>query len=343
MRTTIKDIAADTGLSVTTVSLVLNHKAGKIPQITQDLVFRSAKELGYRPNQLAVSLVKKRTQTIGLIISDVRNMFFATLAKGVEDECRRHGWNMILCNTNDLHQRDLDYINMLADKGVDGIVYGMSRDTTLEKAKECCGLLDNLHLPFVMIDRYFESLDYPSVVVDHRHGGYLATRHLLEQGHQRIACVTGPLHLTDSVDRLIGYRKALEEIGLPYVPELIWEGEYSTESGIEAMDYLQGKDFSAVFAFNDMTAYGVYSRAKEYHYAIPENFALMGYDDIFFSKILEVPLTSVHQPIYEMGEEATRRLLDLIDGKTLDRKYVAFEPTLVVRKSTSVRELSIQH
>ena len=110
MRTTIKDIANYTGFSVTTISLVLNNKANKIPQHTKDLIMDAVKKLDYRPNQIAVGLVKKRTQTIGLIISDVSNVFFSTLAKGVEDACRKQGWNLILCNTNDVHERDLSYI-----------------------------------------------------------------------------------------------------------------------------------------------------------------------------------------------------------------------------------------
>ncbi len=336
MRITIKDIAADTGLSVTSVSLILNGKAKKIPRRTKDLVFNSAEKLGYRPNQLAVGLVKKQTKTLGLVISDIRNLFFATLAKGVEDECHRNGWAMILCNTNDVHQRDIEYIKLLSDKGVDGILYCMSFDTQLEMAKKCCSLMESLQIPFVMIDRYFECLNYTSVIVDHKLGGYLATKHLIELGHKRIACVTGPLHLDDSINRLKGYRQALTEHGLDYDSDIIYEGRYSIDSGSNAMESLYGKDFTAIFAFNDMTALGVVSQAKKLNVKIPEELALVGYDDIYFTEIMENPLTTIHQPVYEMGIEGTKKLLSVINGEDSTEKYVIFAPRLVVRKSSVV-------
>ena len=171
LRTTIKDIANFTGFSVTTVSLVLNNKANRIPQSTRNAILDAAEELNYHPNQVAVGLVKKRTQTIGLIISDVSNVFFSTLAKGVEDTCRKQGWNLILCNTNDKHERDLSYIQVLADKGVDGIIFCMARDSDKKRAQESIGLLEKLKISFVMIDRYVEASVCSSVIVNHRQGG----------------------------------------------------------------------------------------------------------------------------------------------------------------------------
>lgn len=295
MRTTIKDIANYTGFSVTTISLVLNGKADKIPKSTKDVIFDAVEKLNYRPNQIAVGLVKKRTKTIGLVISDVSNVFFSNLAKGVEDECRRNGWNLILCNTNDLHKRDLEYIQVLADKGVDGILFCMSLDSDKKRALESVDLMKKLKMPFVMIDRFLEEVDCCSVIVNHRSGGYAATKHLLELGHQNIACVAGPLALEDSQHRLKGYKEALEEYGIAYDPDLIYEGNYDRESGKEAVEYILGlsKKVTAIFSFNDMSAYGVYNRLKKHNYYIPRDMSLVGYDDIFFSEILDVPLTSV--------------------------------------------------
>lgn len=334
MRPTIKDIASDTGLSITTISLVLNSKAENIPPRTKKRIFESVEKLGYRPNQIAVGLVKKRSYTVGLIISDIQNQFFATLAKGAEDECRRHGWNMILCNTNDEHQNDLNYINVLADKGVDGIIYGMSVDTNFEMAQECCNKMDHLNLPFIMADRYFDSLPYNAVIVDHQLGGYMATKHLIERGHRRIACVTGPNYLVDSALRLQGYQRAMEEAGLSVDSEIIYEGRYTMESGMDAMEFLRQKNFTAVFAFNDMMAYGVYLRARSEGLSVPKDFALVGYDDILFSQILETPLTTVHQPVYEMGMGAAQQLIQMIEGESPSQKYNVFTPTLVERKSS---------
>ncbi|MCI8783151.1 MAG: LacI family transcriptional regulator [Dorea sp.] len=336
MRTTIKDIANYTGFSVTTISLVLNGKADKIPKSTKDVIFDAVEKLNYRPNQIAVGLVKKRTKTIGLVISDVSNVFFSNLAKGVEDECRRNGWNLILCNTNDLHKRDLEYIQVLADKGVDGILFCMSLDSDKKRALESVDLMKKLKMPFVMIDRFLEEVDCCSVIVNHRSGGYAATKHLLELGHQNIACVAGPLALEDSQHRLKGYKEALEEYGIAYDPDLIYEGNYDRESGKEAVEYILGlsKKVTAIFSFNDMSAYGVYNRLKKHNYYIPRDMSLVGYDDIFFSEILDVPLTSVSQPVYDMGVEAVQQIISEIGSGVNSRKCITFQPKLTVREST---------
>jgi|WetSurMetagenome_2_1015567.scaffolds.fasta_scaffold41946_2 LacI family transcriptional regulator len=338
-RATIKDIAKDTGFSVTTVSLVLNGKAVKIPENTKLIIEKSAKKLNYRPNQLAISLVKKHSNTIGLIVSDINNVFFGAMAKGVEDFLYDNGYNLILCNTNDKHQGDLDYIKILADKGVDGIVYSMSVDTTLQKARVSTDLMKKNRIPFVMVDRYFKYLEVPVLRVNHIYGGYCATKHLLGLGHKKIACVTGPSCLQDSNDRLFGYKKALEESDIHYNQDLIIEGNYSWESGITAMKSMADKDFTAIFAFNDMMAYGVYNQAKKIGLNIPEDFSLVGYDDIFFSKMLEVPLTTVRQPVYELGKKAAEQLLQLINNKKMSAVNIIFQPELVIRKSTSSPDL----
>ena len=340
MRTTIKDIANYTGFSVTTISLVLNGKADKIPKSTKDIIFDAVEKLNYRPNQIAVGLVKKRTKTSGLVISDVSNVFFSNLAKGVEDECRRNGWNLILCNTNDLHKRDLEYIQVLADKGVDGILFCMSLDSDKKRALESVDLMKKLKVPFVMIDRFLEEVDCCSVIVNHRSGGYAATKHLLELGHRNIACVAGPLALEDSQHRLKGYKEALEEFGVSYDPDLVYEGNYDRESGGEAVEYILGlsKKVTAIFSFNDMSAYGVYNRLKRHNYYIPRDMSLVGYDDIFFSEILDVPLTSVSQPVYDMGVEAVLQIISEIDSGVNSKKCITFQPKLTVRESTQRRK-----
>lgn len=333
LRTTIKDIANYTGFSVTTISLVLNNKANKIPNTTKDAILNAVEKLNYRPNQLAVGLVKKRTETLGLIISDVSNIFFSNLAKGVEDECRKKGWNLILCNTNDKHERDLSYIQVLADKGVDGILFCMSLDSDKKKAMESVQLLNKLKIPFVMIDRFLEEAGCTSIFVNHKQGGYMTAKYLIEQGHKRIGCVTGPLLLEDSMERLKGYQKALEEYGLEYRSEFVYEGNYDRESGMEAVEELLKQEVTAIFAFNDMSAYGVYTKLKQRQISIPEDISLAGYDDIFFSEILDVPLTTVRQPVYDMGVEAVKQLIEEIDSGVNAHKCVTFQPSLIIRES----------
>lgn len=332
---TIKDIATKTNLSITTVSLVLNNKASNIPQRTKDLVLKAAKELNYRPNQAAVALVTKRTKTLGLIVPDIRNNFFSTLAKGIEDECRNNDWTVILCNSNDMHTRDLEYIKILASKGVDGILYCMSSDTNEEKFKEKYDLLEKLNIKFIALDRSFDLPNIITANLNHLNGGYLATKHLLDLGHNRIACVTGPKYLKDSYDRLRGYKMALTEYEIPYDTSIIVEGDYQMEGGLSAVDKLIEKDFTAVFAFNDMMAYGVFKGLKSYGLHVPNDISVVGYDDIYLSEILEVPLTTVHQPIELMGKTATRYLINLIESEEEYCEIPTFSPSLVIRNSTT--------
>lgn len=339
MRVTIKDIAWRTGFSVTTVSLVLNNKAPKISKETKDVIFNTAKELNYRPNQLAVGLVKKRTKTVGLIISDIRNIFFSNLAKGMEDECRNNGWTLILCNTNDMHVREKDYIHVLADKGVDGILYAMAVDNDIDTVKESIQMMRSARIPFVMVDRFLGGEDCYKILVDNFQGGYIATKHLIELGHKRIACITGPEALTDSVARLDGYKKALKEANIEFDPALVYCGNYSWEGGSQGVDYLADKDYSAIFAFNDMSAYGACKALKQNHLSIPSDISVVGYDDIFFSEILDVPLTTIHQPMYEMGVKSVQQLLRVIAKKEVEQNYI-FQPTLVIRESTKKKEIS---
>jgi LacI family transcriptional regulator len=335
MRTTIKDIASYTGYSVTTISMVLNNKADSIPETTRQKVLEAVRELNYRPNQLAIGLVKKQTKTMGLIISDVSNSFFAAMSKGIEDECRRNGWNLILCNTNNYHKREMEYIHTLADKGTDGIILCMARETDLDKVKETVELLDSLTLPYVMLDRFSPQIDCCSVIVDHELGGYLAGKYLLEQGHRRIGCITGPNRLADSCDRTKGFRKALEEFGIEQNPKLMYEGDYDIHGGEKGSEYLLKKEVTAIFAYNDLSAYGVYKYAAKQGRKIPEDISVVGYDDIYFSEILNIPLTTVRQPVYEMGTEAVQQMIQIIRKKKKEHKQIEFKPELVIRQSVA--------
>lgn len=174
MRATIKDIAAATGFSVTTISLVLNGKGYKISDETKNQILAKARELNYRPNQLAVSLVKRQSKTIGFIVPDISNVYFANMARAIDEACRENGWSVILCNTNDNYDRDREYIDLLADKGADGIVFIMAKDNTREMAAEEIDYLESIHIPYVVVDRIPELRNCPAVGTDHEIGGYLA-------------------------------------------------------------------------------------------------------------------------------------------------------------------------
>ncbi len=334
MRATIKDIANDTGLSVTTVSLVLNGKAYKIPEDTKKRIMESASKLNYRPNQLAVSLVKKRSKTIGLIIPDIGNVFYAHMVKGIEECCREHGRTLVLCNTNDLHERDMEYIHLLTDQGVDGIIYVMSRESDETAGKESVGLLEQLQMPFVLLDRFLTDTDHAEIILDHELGGYLAAKHLAELGHKKIACVTGPVNLADSQRRLKGYARALQEFHIPFDETLVFEGDYTMECGERAVAALMQHGFTAIFACNDLSAFGVCRQLSKYNRKVPEDISVVGYDDVLYAEMMAVPLTTVRQPVYEMGIESVKQLISQIKRKKVENKIAVFEPKLMIRSST---------
>lgn len=335
MRATIKDIAREAGVSITTVSLVLNGKSYKIPDQTKKLVFDTARELNYVPNQLAVGLVKKRSQTIGLIVPDISNTYFATMARGIDEMCREYGSALILCNSGDQHEHDLEYITRLAGQGVDGLIFVMASDSDDRATEESLKLLKDLKLPFVLMDRFITKNACPSIIVDHIKGGELVTKHLLDLGHRRIACVVGPEYLADARQRREGYVNEMKKAGVPVNPDLIIHGDYSKEGGYQAAKLLLERDVTAIFACNDMSALGVMQYLEEQQVRVPEDVSVVGYDDIMFASFLKVPLTTIRQPIYEMGVEAVKELMHQINEEIYKNESIVFTPTLIVRESTA--------
>lgn len=337
MSVRLKDIAERIGVSVTTVSLVLNNKPNKIPESTRTLIRNAAAEMNYRPNQIAISLKMKRTKTLGLIVPDIRNSFFSALARGIEERSRELGFTLLLCNTSDRHMRDIEYINMLTEKNVDGVLYCMSSDSNKEIFMESVNLLNANGLPFILVDRHFDMAGVMSITLDHQKGGYLATRHLLDLGHRTIACITGPTNLKDAEARLSGYKLALQEFGIEPHSELILEGNYDLNSGYQMTQALIARQtaFSALFACNDLMAYGAYKALREHGRTIPGDISIMGYDNSFLSDIFEVPLSTIHQPVEKLGIAATEQLIKLVADPNAEQSSVVFEPELIVRKSTA--------
>lgn len=338
MRTSIKDIARATGFSITTVSLVLNNKDSKISAETSASIRAAAKQMHYRPNQLAVSLVKRQSKTIGLIVPDISNGYFSGLAKGIEFACRKYGRMVFLCNTNDFHERNVEYINRLAEMGVEGIIDIIAQNTTLEEGVAEDGLMNDLGIPHILVDRVPDAPGCVGIQCDHVLGGYLATRHLIDLGHRRIAFVTGPLLLGDARRRFLGYKKALAESGIPLDDSLIYQGNYTRECGIAAVDYWSSREYSAVFASNDESAFGVCQQLQAQGKSVPGDVSVVGYDDAVYAGMLGVPLTTVRQPIQEMGEEAARQLTQSIETRIPLNQPVLFQPRLIVRASTARRK-----
>lgn len=338
MRATLRDIAEMTGFSVSSVSLVLNDRPNRISAESREKILEAAKRLDYHPNQAAVSLITRRSNAIGLIIPDITNMFFAQIAKGAETRSSQLGYSLILCNTNDDPEKDLDYLNVLLDRGADGILLVSSYKPGIEKEPfESKKLL--AEKPVVIVDRNADRLmdsgRYSGVFSDNELGAYLATKHLLSLGHRKIGCVTGPMGAASSKNRLFGYIRALQEAELPFDGALVREGNYHIDTGFEFGCALIDAGATAIFAFNDMMAYGVYRAASVKGISIPGELSIVGYDDLPFSEIAEPPLTSVRQGAYEIGVEAVNAIVRQITEPETVPQNVTLRPELAVRKSTA--------
>lgn len=335
MRATIKDVAHLAGVSTSTVSFVLNNKPVSISADTRERVMDAAAALHYRPNQLAVGLVTSKTNSIGLIIPDNANPFFASLSNSIEKNANANGFSVILGNTNNNAQKTRDYLRILTDHQVDGIILAQADFATKEETEKCMELIRELRTPLVLVDRTYQDPYVDSVMVDQEVAGYLATKHLLELGHRKIGCVSGPLGLANCHHRLLGYQKALAEYEIPYQPNLVYEETLTIECGMHALPYLLGQNVSSVFAFNDLIAYGIFKELRNYNLSIPEDLSVVGLDDIFLSDIIQPPLTTVAQPIEETAACVVERLVLLIqDHASGPRQPRIFLPVLKVRGST---------
>ncbi len=340
MRATLKDIAEATGLSVSSVSLVLNDRPNRISAKNRQLILEKARELHYHPNQTAVSLITRRSTTIGLVLPDITNTFFAQIAKGAETRSRELGYSLMLCNTNDSPEKDDDYINVLLSRGVDGILlvssYQPGGDTLCSARWEP----SSLEKPVVLVDRGLDQFAHKQrisgVFADNELGGYLATQHLISLGHRKIGCITGPMGAASSKNRLFGHIRALQLAGLTFDSSLVREGDFHTESGFLLGGQLLDLGVTGIFACNDMMAYGVYRAAAQRGVQIPTELSVVGFDDLPFSEITEPPLTTVRQSAYAMGVSAVDKVVRMIRDEHVTEPIETMSPRLILRKSTGV-------
>lgn len=334
MKVTIKDIAQAVGLSPATVSLVMNNRPSRISQTTRERILTTAREMGYRPNSAAVSLKTNRSYTLGLIVPDIRNDYYANYAKGMEDTCQEIGWSLILCSTNLNAERERRYIDTLCAKSIDGVSIIFTPFKNETEYLDNLASIISMKIPIVQTDLTLANNLVSAVVADHEKGGYMAAQHLISLGHHKIAFLTGPHNLEGSRSRLEGCKRAFADNQIPWNEDLIYEGNFAYEAGLHCIDYFIDKDFTAVFAFNDLMAYGVYSGLNKYNRSVPDDISVIGYDDHFVSSVLTTPLTTIRQPVYEMGKEAARILIHAAENPDAKPVVSRFDLQLIVRQST---------
>ncbi|UCJ14975.1 LacI family transcriptional regulator [Pseudomonas sp. MM211] len=326
---TIKDVAARAGISYTTVSHVVNGTR-PVSDSVRDKVQAAIAELGYVPSGVARSLRARATGTLGLLVPNASNPYFAELARGIEDHAERNGYSVILCNSDDDGAKQLRYLRVLLERRIDGLIVAtVTRDAAFAQA------LAAVRLPLMLVDRSLDGVSADRLQIDHEKGGYLATRHLLELGHRRIACIAGPVDTQVAQLRVAGYQRALVEAGLP-VAEPIHCAFTSPAGHAAALGLLSVEARpTAIFAGNDMIALGVLRAAAERGVRVPLELSLVGFDDIEVSRYLHPALTTVGQHIGQLGERAAERLLQRVRTPELEPEQWLLEPTLMVRESTA--------
>lgn len=326
----LKDIAEKTGLSVASVSLVLNQKPSRISQESQERIFAAAAQLGYLPKSRRPRRSSRSPVTLGLILPEISNSFFADIVQGVDDCIRHHGAQFMLATNGESAQRDAEQIRQFISAGVSALLIAPSYNCHPS-------VFEGIPFPVIQVDRQSPSLPFSSIRLNNKKGGYLATRHLIELGHRSIFCITGPGWLLSSQEREAGFRWAMGEAGLPVTDGMVLEGDYQTQSGYRLAPRLLTGGASAVFCENDMMALGVYRCFQELGVHVGTDVSLVGFDDISICEFLETPLTTVRQSGYDIGNEACKRAFLEIEHPDLPRQTVFFEPELIVRKSSGHR------
>src|SRR5687767_1505033 len=329
---TIREVAETAGVSYATVSHVINNTRLVSPE-TRERVLAAMDALDYRPNALARSLRQGKTNTLGLVLPDSANPFFAEISRSIEDEAFKQGYSVFLCNTELDTRRELFYVDVLSKKQVDGIIFVAAGDQA-----DSLDFLVQRNMPVVMIDRNLPNVEVDAVMTDNRLGGYLATRHLIKLGHTRIACIAGPSSITPSAERIIGYRRALEEGGLSYDETLIMRGDYHAQSGMEIThSFLKMNPRpTAIFALNDLMALGALRAAAEAGCSVPGDLAVVGYDDLEIARFANPPLTTIAQPKKEIGVQAVNLLVGRMSQRNRSPSRLLLPPELIVRRSTQI-------
>ncbi|MGL6173393.1 MAG: LacI family DNA-binding transcriptional regulator [Cellulosilyticaceae bacterium] len=329
MKITIKEIAQMTGVSVATVSRVVNNHPNGVGEAKRKEIQEVIEKYNYTPNLIAKSMITNKTQCIGLLIPDILNPFFQNLARGIEDCALQKGYSVFLCNTDQNYTKYLNYIRAMLSKNVDGlIVTGYPK----EIEEELNNLLKNKKI--VVIGREIQAENYCRITTDGIDESYEMTKYLIEMGHEKIACITGTTADDVNQERLAGYKRALDEYRIPFKQNLIFQGDFHYESGQEQGKLIiQNTEVTAIYCFNDMMAQGVYKACKELGKKIPEDISLVGFDDIYTAELMMPPLTTVRQPSYELGEISARALVDWMDTEKLKERQITLSNQLIIRES----------
>ena len=327
---TIYDVSVLAGVSLATVSRVMNKNA-KVSEKTTQKVLDAMKQLGYRPNSIAQSLASNRSNSVGILVSELHGPFYGSMMSGIEAELRTAEKHVIIAAGHSEEALEKDGIEFLISRQCDALILhveAVSDEYLIELVKG--------DIPIVLINRYIAEIADHCISLNNELGGYYATKALLEQGHRQFAYISGPSWKMDSQDRLKGHQRALKEFNVPYNGALTYEGDYQETSGSEGISYLleQSQPFTALVCANDEMALGAMTVLREKGIRVPDDISLMGFDNIFFSQFIHPKLSTIDYPIKQMGKmAATWTLKHCFNQADHDITHM-FTPSLVIRNST---------
>lgn len=326
---TIRDVAKLAGVSVATVSRVLNSN-GYVNIDTRQKVNHAIQQLQYEPNAVARGLASKKTGTIALILPDISNPFFPEMARAVEDVARTYGYTVILCNSDDQGEKEKSYIEVLKQKYIDGIIFASHtlRPDDVERMRKN-------EIPLVVLDRAPSDEACSVIRSKNLEGAKIAVRHLLDVGCKKIAHIYGPQDIITARERLIGYEESVRNFSW-FSPSLMVPGKFQIKGGMEAVEVLIDRhpDVDGIFIGNDLMAVGALKGLLRKGLKVPDQIALCGFDGITLTEVTEPELTTIAQPIYDMGALAARLLIKEIEGLVVEKQIYEFGVTLIARKST---------
>jgi DNA-binding LacI/PurR family transcriptional regulator len=333
----MEDIARRAGVSISTVSRVINQSVPVDPE-TEARVRAAIEDLRYRPNLLARSFRRRVTHTIGLLVPDNSNPYFAELSRVIEDVGFDFRYNVILCNSDLSETKQTKYIDVLLDKRVDGMILTSTGLISRETGIDAVARIHDAQVPCVVIDRDLGEYPVDQILVDNNEGGWLAGTHLLRLGHRRMVCMVGPNDLTPSAGRIAGFRKALAEAGIDLVDDLLVKGNGRHDGGVAAVEELLRRDtrFTAIFAFNDVMAAGAIGALQRAGLRVPQDVSVIGFDDIPLASAMYPSITTIAQPIAEMGRLGVELLLGRIQHPDAPFERVVLPTHLIARESTAV-------
>lgn len=331
----IQDLARELGVSKTLVSMVLNGKGDEkgISKDTQARVIELARKWNYKPNQFARSLRLGKSNTLGLIVADISNIFYAKIARQIEDHASKFGYNLMICSSDESPEKETALIQMLRDKRVDGLILS----STLANSTQIRELVEE-KFPFVLIDRNLPDLDTNYVLVDNMEGSFEAVEHLIKLGYRNIAQITiSPSHLSTLRDRISGYRDALEKNHIPFNPELVREVSFNNVQA-NVYDILKElisppHSIQALFVANNNLAMACLNCLHSMKLRVPQDIALISFDDIEFFSFSNPPVTAVAQPIEKICHNAVEILVHEIKEKDVPKKHVVLPTRLTIRQS----------